>query len=436
VKKTWLAGAAKREITPAVGTALTGFVARLKPCVGAADPMHVRAIVVAEGDERAALIQADLVGLASWQVTEVREFAAQRFGIPWERCMISCTHTHSGPGVVLVRGCGMADYAYQRFVVAQVQEAINDAASVLSPASLSLGATPYRLGLNRRQEGPDGVVLGVAPGKPCPDSLRLACLTTESQEAWLFTHACHPYVLGGDSLWASGDFPSFACRNLERDSRTVALFLNGCAGNIAPECAFQGLEAAQREGARMANALSELRPTLKPASDKGGVGGRRRVLSLPYQPLPTEVEVDALLGEQERTVRAEEREQMEIQRRVRAALEDWAHLLKRTVRLEIPLDPVHCEVQAFCIPGLTLVGISGEPFYEIGERIRAAALAGNEVWALGYTNAYCGYIPTRVEFPLGGYEVNDSWKFVGLWRIDDSAEERIVAAAGALLCES
>ncbi len=160
--------------------------------------------------------------------------------------------------------------------------------------------------------------------------------------------------------------------------------------------------------------------------------GRRRVLCLD-QPLPTEEEVDALLGEQERTVRAEEREQVEIQRRVRAALEDWAHLLKRTVRLEIPLDPVHCEVQAFRIPGLTLVGISGEPFYEIGERIRAAAPDGNEVWTLGYTNAYCGYIPTRVEFPLGGYEVNDSWKFVGLWRIDDSAEERIVAAAGAML---
>ncbi len=260
MKRTWLAGAAKREITPAAGTALTGFIARLQPCVGASDPLYVRAVVVADGDERAALVQADLVGLAAWQVTEIREFAAQRFGIPWERCMISCTHTHSGPGVVLVRGCGMADYAYQRFVVAQVQQAINDAASVLSPASSSLGAAPYRFGLNRRQEGSDGVVLGVAPEKPRPESLRLAYLKTDTQEIWLFTHACHPYVLGGDNLWLSGDFPSFACQKLERRVGAVALFLNGCAGNIAPECAFQGLEAAQREGGRMANALSGTAP--------------------------------------------------------------------------------------------------------------------------------------------------------------------------------
>jgi len=41
---------------------------------------------------------------------------------------------------------------------------------------------------------------------------------------------------------------------------------------------------------------------------------------------------------------------------------------------------------------------------------------------LGYTNAYCGYVPTRAESPGGGYEFDDSYKYVGMWKIADYSE--------------
>jgi hypothetical protein len=135
-------------------------------------------------------------------------------------------------------------------------------------------------------------------------------------------------------------------------------------------------------------------------------------------------------------VRPEEKTDAEIQRRIAAALEDWRTDMRRAIRGEIPIDPVHCEVQVIRIGALFLVGVAGEPFFEIGEAIRAETRFLEEtgfLWPLGYTNAFCGYIPTRAEYPRGGYEVNDSWKYLGLWKIDDTCEERVIQAATALL---
>jgi hypothetical protein len=427
--RTLSAGAARRDITPPAGTWLTGFIARLAPCAGAAEPIHARALVLASDGKAAAVVQVDLLGMTPWQVTEIREFAAARLGIPWERCTISCTHTHAGPAIMLVRGCGMAGYEYQRFMVSQVQQALEEAAAAARPASMALASAPYRLGVNRREEGPHGVTLGVAPEKPRPGTLSVARVKTDTQEIRLFTHACHPYVLGGDNLLASGDFPSFACNDLERTPREIAVFLNGCAGNIAPESAFKGLDAARKEGLRMADAVRSLESALVPTDGEWGLEGRRRVVPLPYRALPTEAQVDAILEKQEETVRESERSQPAVQARVRAATADWAAQMKRVLRLEVPLEPVHCEVQRLTLPGLILVGISGEPFYEIGERIRTGLSSSAAVWPLGYTNAYCGYLPTRAETHLGGYEVNDAWRFLGMWQIDDTAEDRVVNAA-------
>jgi hypothetical protein len=393
---------------------LSGFVARLNPAVGVSEPLCARAVVIREEESAVAIVAADLLGLASWHITEVREFAAERLGIPPQNVLLSATHTHSGPGVVYVRGCRMAPYDFERCAL----------------ALLSTASVPFEMGLNRRQETPRGVVLGVALDKPHPTSLSVAEFRGGPQRIVLFSHACHPYVLGGENLLASGDFPSFACHELEGDGETVALFLNGCAGNIASVAAFQGLEAARSEGLRMAEAIRNAFAALTPQEDSG-LGGFHRTIHLPYASLPSIDEIERLAAREERVVRPEEKEQSEIQTRIACAIEEWRKLMRAIVRLERPLSPVHCEIQALRIGNMVLLGIAGEPFFEIGEQIRAAA-SGANLWALGYTNAYCGYLPTVREIPGGGYEVEDSWKYVGVWRLDASCEARAVSAGRAV----
>jgi hypothetical protein len=75
------AGAAKREITPPTGMGLSGFIARLKPSRAVAEPIHVRALVVGNEEHKIAIVQADFLGFASWQVAEVREYARRTLGI-------------------------------------------------------------------------------------------------------------------------------------------------------------------------------------------------------------------------------------------------------------------------------------------------------------------------------------------------------------------
>ena len=426
----WRVGAARRDISPKAGDPLSGFVARLYPAAGVSEPLCARAVVMRQGESAVAIVTVDLLGLASWHITEVREFAAERLGIPPENVLLSATHTHSGPGMVCVRGCRMAPYDYQRSVVAAMQAAMEEAFECCASALLSTASVPFEMGLNRRQETPQGVVLGVALDKPRPTSLSIAAFRGGSQSIVLFSHACHPYVLGGENLLASGDFPSFACHELERDGETVALFLNGCAGNIASVAAFQGLEAARNEGLRMAAAVRNAFAALTPQED-GALSGFHRTIHLPYASLPSIDEIERLAAREERVVRPEEKQQCEIQTKIACALGEWSKLMRAIVRLEQPLSPVHCEIQALRIGSMVLLGIAGEPFFEIGEQIRAAA-SGANLWPLGYTNAYCGYLPTGREFPGGGYEVEDSWKYVGVWRLDESCEERVVSAGRAV----
>ena len=422
------AGAAKQEITPATGSGLSGFIARLGSSVGTGDPLHVRAVVLSDGTRLAAIVQADLLGFARWHVTAVREYASTHLGIPQSHVLISATHTHSGPGVVRVRGCEVASDAYQWEVVNKINLALAQAKENLLPASLGITSVPYTLGFNRREETPDGVILGLAPEKPRPERLEVACIRGREQEILLYSHAAHPYILGAESLLISGDFPSFASLEIETGGNRSGLFLNGCAGNIRPLGAFEGLEKARSEGKRLASAVQAACTHLRDLDSDLRLDALSRQVHLPYAPLPDEGEIAEISRQQERVVRPDERVNPAVEEKIQDAVGDWAGSMADMIRLKAPLDPVFCEVQTLRVGPFTLVGISGEPFFEIGQSIGASS-PFEVTWPLGYANAYCGYIPTRKEYAGGGYEVNDSWKYVGQWKMDDSGEDRVVEAA-------
>ena len=422
------AGAARQEITPPIGTGLSGFIARLEPSNAIGSPLQVRAVVLSDGTRLAAIVQADLVGFGRWHVEAVRDFASTTLGIPKEYVLLSATHTHSGPGVARIRGCEVAPYAYQWEMVGKINTALLQAKERLSPASFSTASVPYTFGFNRREETANGVILGFAPEKPRPESLTVTSIRNRSQEILLYSHAAHPYILGGEGLAISGDFPSFASQELEADGQRLGLFLNGCAGNIRPQGAFEGLDRAVQEGKRMASAVEEACRHLSGFDSQLLLDALSKQVHLPFIPLPSEAEIAEIAGQQERVVRPDERTNPAVEKKIHDAVSEWASLMTDIVHLKVPLEPVFSEVQTLRIGLFALVGISGEPFFEIGESARAVS-PFEVTWPLGYTNAYCGYIPTRKEYPGGGYEVNDSWKYVGQWKMDDSGEDRIVEAA-------
>jgi hypothetical protein len=428
------AGTARREITPAVGVPLSGFIARLGVSTGVAGRLFTRALVLSDSQTTLVLVQMDLLGLAQWHVDEIRRACRRRFGIPPENVLISTTHTHSGPGLVRVRGCPVANAAEQWRTIKKTIHAIEDAYAIRQPASLRTSRVPFRLGVNRRQKTAEGIVLGFDPKRPAPRFLNVAMVTPRSGEACVFfSHAAHPYILGGDNLLISGDFPSFACRSLEESMASNAMFLNGCAGDIAPQRAFEGLAAAQEEGARLAMAV---RDAVSRARETRAVplSARSEYVHLPHAHLPSLADLECMKIERERTVRPEERQNPAITAKIHSAFEDWAGALGRIIKGDDALQPVFSEVQVFRIGDLCLLGISGEPFFATGQNISHGSPADN-TWVLGYCNAYTGYLPTALAFREGGYEVSDSYRYLGTWQIDASCERRVAKLARQFLTD-
>jgi neutral ceramidase len=432
-KQLW-AGVGGQEITPVVGTPLSGFVARLGVSTGVADRLSSRALVLSQGQTTLVLVQLDLLGLAGWHVDEIRRACQAMAGIAPENVLISATHTHSGPGMLPLRGCLVATLDYQWSVVKKTVRAIQQAYTARKPARLRINRIPFRLGVNRRQQTASGVVLGADPSKPAPKFLDVAEVRIrDGSSCLLFSHAAHPYILGGDQTLISGDFPSFACLSLEKSTGTTAMFLNGCAGDIAPLRAFHGVEAGREEGSRLAGAV---RRAIEGAPEINGVPLKAISIRvhLPYAAFPTLADLEQMRVEQEHTVRPSERTNPAVTAKVRAALDDWAHAATRAVKREWPLEPVFCEVQGFRVGELCLLAISGEPFFAIGQRIRRTSPC-LDTWALGYANAYTGYLPTRRACHEGGYEVSDSFRYLGVWRISPKCEPHVVRAAQKLLKE-
>ena len=86
---------------------------------------------------------------------------------------------------------------------------------------------------------------------------------------------------------------------------------------------------------------------------------------------------------------------------------EWARLvLARLDSGTLPSD-IGAEVQALRIGELTIVGLPGEVFLEIGAQIEKTISGPSLV--LGYSNGNVGYLCTQSSYAEGGYEPSFSW---------------------------
>src|SRR5229473_299720 len=87
------AGAAKVDITPSTGYAMWGYAARHDaPSDGVLDPLHARALVLAVGDEKIAIVSLDLGRAPTRDSTAaIREKIKKAAGI--EHLFLCASHT-------------------------------------------------------------------------------------------------------------------------------------------------------------------------------------------------------------------------------------------------------------------------------------------------------------------------------------------------------
>src|SRR5438046_1364131 len=99
------AGVARVEITPSALMPMYGYRNRkCGPANGTHDPLFAKAVVLASGDSRLAIVTLDLGSITS---ENLRRDVAEKLGIPV--LLLAASHTHSGP-LYLDRGEAAAGY--------------------------------------------------------------------------------------------------------------------------------------------------------------------------------------------------------------------------------------------------------------------------------------------------------------------------------------
>ena len=206
-----------------------GYGARLGRAESVHDPLFARALCLAPERPKSggiALVSADLCLLDRRQAESVRQRISAGSGLPPERILVQCTHTHSGPDTGFeALNTGRPLPSSVAGVLEGLSRAGLQACDALAPASLRWCSSAVRIGRNRSLE--DGAL---------DPALHVLDVRTTAGDplATLYHYACHPTVLGHDNLEISADWPGVTSARLERETGAVALFMLGAHADIDP----------------------------------------------------------------------------------------------------------------------------------------------------------------------------------------------------------
>lgn len=219
------AGAAKVDITPPIGYAMWGYGARHDaPSEGVLDPLRARALVLAVGSERIALVSLDLGRAPTRKSTAaIRSKVKAAAGI--EHLFLVGSHTHHGP-VIEVDTWPTPETSYVRTLEERVEAVIIEAAKGLKPARIGVALKEVPLNRNRHSKRPDK-----------PVDRELLVLRVEDNEGKPIAHAvnfaAHPTMHPAKVLKFSADYPGALADLVEKETGAPCLFLQGAAGDLS-----------------------------------------------------------------------------------------------------------------------------------------------------------------------------------------------------------
>ena len=423
---TFQAGFARVNITPKLGTPLSGYY-QTRYASSVLDELEANAMAVSCGGRRAVVFSVDHLGLILPVQTEYRKHIAEVTGLPEEAIYIHCIHVHNGP-VISLDGTDPMVEEYRLSLKEKLAQCAADALADLKPAKLSYGVShaPH-ISFIRRYLMKDGSVQ-TNPGIENPDidhvlgtvddRVSVLRVDRENADTIILAHfACHPDTVGGDVI--SADWPAQARRRVEKALDGVRCFvLNGAQGdvnhvNTAPvggdgnglTIGFDGVPRGYAHTAHMGNVVAAA--VLQVYEKAEAV----EVPSIRYRIIPFEVPSNMPSAEELPLARHID-ELHNAGRDDELPYKDMMLTTKvaeaaRILRLEHGPATFTMPLTVLAIGPIALLGIPGEPFTGVGVALKQAP-GWRLVMPTCNTTAKEGYFPMRSAYEEGGYEAKAS----------------------------
>ena len=388
------AGAARVDITPPDGSALrlSGYDARQEGFKGIHDHLYVRALVMSDGTNKAAIITYDLIGTSNAMWEKVSQRISRDFGITRENVLMVGTHTHGAPAVgVYADEPREKQAAYIQQVEAGIVEAVRWANEDLQPARVGYGQGRCNVNMSRTGfRAPGGNFLGLDPDGPSDKTLAVVKFASASGKtlALFANYAVHGTGMGQENYLITADIPGATSRFVELyyTDAAVVLWTSGSAGDQSPinrweARDFRGVETIAmllgREILRVAESLTTW--------PQARIRGLQSVVFCPGR---------KLLGGQ---------------------------LDRKDLNYQFAdAEPIQIRLSLLTFGHIALAGVSGEVYTAKGERLKKESPLSATV-VVTHCNGSSGYIPSEEGFKRTSYEVQVSHLKPGC------AEEAIVS---------
>jgi hypothetical protein len=377
---------------------MAGYAGRTQGFQRIHDHIYVRAIVLSDGTNQAALLAWELVDMP----TEVWERLSRRItkelGILTENLLLAAVHDHSAPTPAeTYETPSPATIAYTTKVENDAFEAVRQAKANLRPAKFGFGTGKAYVNINRREYFPKmgWWWLGYNPEGPSDKTVAVLKFTDLAGKpiALFINYPVHAVVMGPDNLAITGDLAGATSRYVEQyyqgkiptrgdagwdlelrpeeqvsEGSPVAVWTSGAAGDQNPISTDRGEDFTMVDGlgrilgeesVRTANRITVM-------SSQARIEGSQRVITCPGRrvgPGPTP--------------------------RTNYTFED--------------ADPVNIRLSLLKINDVALTGVSGEVFTHIYQHLKQES-PFNDTIMVTHANGFGDYIPSDDAFEPISYE--------------------------------
>ena len=409
------AGFARVDITPPLGTTLSGYV-RTRHAEGVLDPLLATAVVFEEGEKRVAVLSVDVIGYNQKQMDELRPMIAEAIGTEKEAVFVHCTHTHLGP--VLHND---ENKSYKDVFIRKLCDAAVLAAKDLAPATLFYTrGVAEKVAFVRRFRMKDGSIRtnpGIRnPDIDCPlsdsdDNSSLLIIKREgAPEIGIVNFQVHPDVINGNLM--SADYPKFVRDTYEKlIDNSRCMYINGTQGDTNHNDVFleegrcaNGYDRARYMGRKIAmSVLANYELALPISMEQGIRWGQKNIFVKHNKGRPDQMEEAARITK----AVAEFGSKVAVPNAVGMERVTIIAEARRITSLADQPDEKELYMTAVAIGDMVIAGFPGEPFTDIGRSVKE-----NSKFTLTFTaccaNGYEGYYPMKSAYDEGGYEARSA----------------------------